>query len=93
MSPNDIRASSKVPTVLYYDNEYKNVQSWGVSESEGKPVELFKLLLGKMENELPLQYEKAIVDYLRELGKVVKQTIQGVDFYTQALIVLAVNKF
>jgi hypothetical protein len=111
MSPNDICIHSgwkdgigfehnKVPTVLYYDDEYKNVQSWGYmhptlgrEESERKPIKLFKLLLGKMSNEPPLQYEKAIIDYLLELGKIVKRTIQHVDFYTQALIVLTVNKF
>ncbi|CAB4415817.1 unnamed protein product [Rhizophagus irregularis] len=86
----------KFPTVLYYDDEYKNVQSLGFAHltigrngHDRNPVELFKLLLGKMENEPPLQYGKAIIDYLHEFGKIVKRTIQHVDF-DQALIVLTV---
>jgi len=43
--------------------------------SEGnKPVELFKLHLGdlldKLKPKLPVDYKKAITDYLREIGKV-----------------------
>lgn len=81
----------KIPTVLYYDDEYRNV-TIGRNGHDRNPVELFKLLLGKMENEPPLQHGKAIIDYFREFGKIVKRTIQHVDF-DQALIVLTVNKF
>jgi hypothetical protein len=39
-----------------------------------KPVELFKLYLGdisdKFKPKLPVEYKKAITDYLREIGKV-----------------------
>ena len=66
-----------------------------------KPVELFKLHLGGMTNKptLPngLDYKKAITDYLHEMGKVVKQAINAInnniDFYTQVLIVLTVNRY
>ncbi|CAB4489839.1 unnamed protein product [Rhizophagus irregularis] len=78
----------KIPTVLYYDDEYRNV-TIGRNGHDRNPVELFKLLLGKMENEPPLQHGKAIIDYFREFGKIVKRTIQHVDF-DQALIVLTV---
>lgn len=45
------------------------------NSSEGnKPVELFKLHLGDLLEEfkpkLPVNYKKAITDYLREIGKV-----------------------
>jgi hypothetical protein len=104
----------KVPTVLLYDDEYKNVQSWGFlalakkasskkkkSQVDRKPVELFKLHLGNMTDRpkptLPngFDYKKAITDYLHEMGKVIKQTINDkwptVDFYTQVLIILTVS--
>ncbi len=38
-------------------------------------------------------YKKAITDYLREMGKVIKQTVErmwNIDFFTQVLIVLTV---
>ena len=43
--------------------------------SEGsKPVEMFKLHLGDLLDEhkpkLPVEYKRAITDYLREFGKV-----------------------
>ena len=89
---------------MLYDDKYENVQSWGFSalniirkkktEEKGK---LFKLLLGKMENELPLPYEKAITDHLHELGKIIRQTIcsnwRDINFHTEVLIILTVNKF
>ncbi|CAB4446503.1 unnamed protein product [Rhizophagus irregularis] len=97
----------KVPTVLSYDDEYKNVRSWGyealaekpirkikIKSPIRKPVELFELLLGKMENEPPLTHEKAISDYLHELSKIVKEKIcrrwESIDFYNQVLIILTV---
>jgi hypothetical protein len=77
--------------VLLYDDEYKNVQSWGfaalekVSSKKKKSAvnkkldESFKLHLGKMPNPSPLprgfDYKKAITDYLHESSKVIKQTI------------------
>ncbi|GES97296.1 hypothetical protein GLOIN_2v1884551 [Rhizophagus clarus] len=97
----------KTPTVLSYDAEYQNVQSWGFpalakrpkrrKESERKPVELFKLHLGKMADKPSLpggfDYRKAITDYFRELGKVIKKSIAekwDINFFTQTLIVLTI---
>jgi hypothetical protein len=43
-------------------------------DNEMKPVELFKLHLGncleQFKPKLPVDFKKAIVDYLREMGKV-----------------------
>ncbi|CAB4491810.1 unnamed protein product [Rhizophagus irregularis] len=97
----------KTPTALSYDVEYQNVQSWGFpalskrpkrkKESERKPVELFKLHLGKMKDKPALpegfDYKKAITDYFRELGKVIKKSIAEkweINFFTQTLIVLTI---
>jgi hypothetical protein len=76
----------KTNTALQYDNSYKTVESWGYpalakrpnrrmkDRNETKPVELFKLHLSNLsENlkpKLPIEYKKAITDYLREIGKV-----------------------
>ena|SRR5579859_4284202 len=79
----------KTNTVLQYDDEYNNVKSWGApalakkksrrikkqNDNEGnKPVELFKLHLGDLLDELKpklqVNYKKAVTDYLREIGKV-----------------------
>jgi hypothetical protein len=50
---------------------------------ESKPVELFKLHLGdlleKHKPKLPVDYRKAITDYLREIGKV--QSLKTHDFF------------
>jgi hypothetical protein len=74
----------KTNTVLQYDSEYKNVLSWGVSalakrpkriqnSKESRPVKLFKLYLGSLQDhlkpKLPIDFKKAITDYLREIGK------------------------
>ncbi|RGB23996.1 hypothetical protein C1646_805401 [Rhizophagus diaphanus] len=97
----------KVPTVLLYDDDLKSVQSWGFSALakrpkrkkaiDNKPVELFKLHLGKMSNKPPLpnglDYKKAITDYLHEFGKVVKNKIDDcwkVNFFTQVLLVFTI---
>ncbi|PKY48691.1 hypothetical protein RhiirA4_525794 [Rhizophagus irregularis] len=97
----------KVPTVLLYDDDLKSVQSWGFSALakrprrnkviDKKPVELFKLHLGKMKNKplLPngLDYKKAITDYLHEFGKVVKNKIDDcwkVNFFTQVLLIFTI---
>ena len=78
----------KTNTVLQYDDEYESVKLWGApalakkpsrkkkrnSSENNKPVELFKLHLGDILDELkpnlPVEYKKAITDYLREIGKV-----------------------
>jgi len=72
--------------VLQYDSRYINVEQWGKpalskrpsrkSRNETKPVELFKLHLGKLQENLkpnlPIEYKKVITDYLCEFGKVKK---------------------
>jgi hypothetical protein len=75
----------KTNTVLQYDDDYKDVKLWGQQalyrkpnkkskDKEMKPVELFKLYLGncleKHRPRLPVDYKKAISDYLCEIGKV-----------------------
>lgn len=73
------------------------MQSWGYPALESSHVELFKFLLGEMENKPPLPREKAISDYLHELSKIVKEKIcrrwESIDFYNQVLIILTVNNF
>ena len=76
--------SLKTNTVLLYD-EYNNVKLWGYAalsersnnqsgEQNNKPVEFFKLHLSNLQDnlkpKLPVDYKKAITDYLREIGKV-----------------------
>ncbi|RGB28802.1 hypothetical protein C1646_341924 [Rhizophagus diaphanus] len=75
----------KTNTVLQYDCEYDKVESWGLpalakrpnrrkNEIRKRPVELFKLHLGNLSDnlkpKLPIDYKKAISDYLGEIGKV-----------------------
>ena len=75
----------KTNTVLQYDDEYNNVVLWGAPalakrsnrqnrKQENRIVELFKLHLGDLSDclkpKLPVDYKKAITDYLREIGKV-----------------------
>jgi hypothetical protein len=47
------------------------------NSEKSKPVELFKLCLGNLyeilKPKLPVDYKKAITDYLREIGKVLNQ--------------------
>jgi hypothetical protein len=67
--------------------------------SETKVAERFKLHLCKIKDKpyLPdgLEYKTAIVDYLKEIGKVMKECLklrcQDLDFFEQALIVMTVN--
>ncbi|PKY37992.1 hypothetical protein RhiirA4_500118 [Rhizophagus irregularis] len=80
----------KTNTVLQYDSEYDKVESWGLpalakrpnrrkNENRKRPVELFKLHLGNLSDhlkpKLPIDYKKAISDYLGEIGKRIKETI------------------
>jgi hypothetical protein len=83
--------SLKTNTVLQYDDEYNNVISWGYPallskrpsrrnrEQNNKSVELFKLHLSNLSDNLkprlPVDYKKAITDYLREIGKVLSQKL------------------
>ncbi|RIA82722.1 hypothetical protein C1645_834918 [Glomus cerebriforme] len=69
------------------------------NSSEGnKPVELFKLHLGdlldKFKPKLPVDYKKAITDYLREIGKVIQETVAThwpkIDYFANVLLVITV---
>ncbi|CAB4425207.1 unnamed protein product [Rhizophagus irregularis] len=101
----------KTNTVLQYDDSYNTVMSWGAPAlvkrpnrrkkniSETKPVELFKLHLGNLSENLKpklpndIDYKKAITDYLREIGKLIKIKITSdwdFDFYESVLLILTV---
>ncbi|EXX75864.1 hypothetical protein RirG_038140 [Rhizophagus irregularis DAOM 197198w] len=87
-----------------------NVESWGYSalskrpnkkkktKDGRKPVELFKLHLGNLVDnlkpKLAVDYKKAITDYLREIGKLIKEMVithwSGIDFLENVLIVITV---
>ncbi|GES81280.1 hypothetical protein GLOIN_2v1470314 [Rhizophagus clarus] len=90
----------KTNTTLKYTNEnYENVDCWGYPAMKKSPIELFKLHLGDIpESNKPylppnLSYKKAITDYLREIGKLIKKTVKtrwpGIEWH-QVLFVLAV---
>ncbi|RGB27134.1 hypothetical protein C1646_769515 [Rhizophagus diaphanus] len=100
---------SKTNTVLQYDDEYINVLCWGAEalsvrpnrknrKQNSKPVELFKLYLGDLPDNLkpilPIDYKKAITDYLREIGKLIKENIRcnwhGIDYSENVLLVLTI---
>lgn len=100
----------KTNTVLRYDKNYMNVESWGYSalskrpnkkkktKNESKPVELFKLHIGNLSDnlkpELPVDYEKAITDYLQKIGELIEEMVaihwSGIDFLENVLIVITV---
>ncbi|PKY50239.1 actin-like ATPase domain-containing protein [Rhizophagus irregularis] len=100
----------KTNTVLQYDEHYMNVESWGYpalskrpnkkkkTKNGSRPVELFKLHLGNLSDnlkpELPVDYKKAITDYLREIGKLIKEMVtthwDGINFLERVLIVITV---
>ncbi|RIA82051.1 hypothetical protein C1645_835952 [Glomus cerebriforme] len=100
----------KTNTVVQYDEQYENIESWGYpalskrpnkkkkNKNGSRPVELFKLHLGKLldnlKPELPVDYKKAITDYLREIGGLIKETVStawsGIDFFEKVLIVITV---
>ncbi|GBC10509.1 hypothetical protein RclHR1_00970010 [Rhizophagus clarus] len=99
----------KTNTALQYDDDYCNVELWGLpalskrpnlrkNKNIKKPVELFKLHLGNLsENlkpKLPIEYKKAITDYLREIGKLIKDKVEtrwaSIDFHKNVLFVLTV---
>jgi hypothetical protein len=108
----DYSGRFKTPTVLKYDRSLK-LESWGFpalaerpnrreNSPDIKPVERFKLHLGKMTDKphLPvgLDYTTAITDYLREMGEVIKETMKTRwkidkenDFFRQVFIVMTVK--
>ncbi|GBC08046.1 hypothetical protein RclHR1_07890013 [Rhizophagus clarus] len=100
-------ADLKTHTVLLYDNELDKVDKWGKPalsrrpnrrRAESKPVKLFKLNLGNLQENLKpkliVDHKKAITDYLREIGKLIKETVTnawtGIDFTENVLLVLTV---
>ncbi|CAB4375358.1 actin-like ATPase domain-containing protein [Rhizophagus irregularis] len=92
----------KINTILQYDRNFVNivdVGQWGYPEQDEKrPVELFKLHLGTLQENLkprlPVAYKKAITDYLYKLGKLIKETVKknwvGINFTENVLLVLTV---
>ncbi|CAG8440714.1 uncharacterized protein OCT59_009855 [Rhizophagus irregularis] len=99
----------KTNTVLQYDNDFTEVELWGKpalckkpnrkgKDTETKPVELFKLHLGncleKYKPKLPVNFKKAITNYLGEIGKLIKETIpkywEGIDFMEHVLLVVSI---
>ncbi|PKY56743.1 hypothetical protein RhiirA4_477254 [Rhizophagus irregularis] len=108
----EISGQFKINTVLQYDSEFDKVIKWGNSAlakrksrrddtsetSETKPVELFKLCLGNLEEnlkpKLPVKYKKAIADYLREIGKLIKEKIEphweDLNIFEEVLFILTV---
>ncbi|CAI2175780.1 15441_t:CDS:2 [Funneliformis geosporum] len=99
----------KTNTVLQYDKIFENVEKWGKpalskrsrrgeKKSETRPVELFKLHLGNLDEnlrpKLPIKYKKAITDYLEEIGKLIRNTLKthwdDVDLFKNVLLVLSV---
>ncbi|RIB06113.1 kinase-like domain-containing protein [Gigaspora rosea] len=81
----------KTDTVLRYDQNFKNVEAWGLPALVQKPnirkifkggfspVQFFKLHLSKKfgKPDLPegLYYKKTITDYLTEMGKLIKKVL------------------
>ncbi|RIA80180.1 hypothetical protein C1645_843312 [Glomus cerebriforme] len=63
-----------------------------------KTVELFKLHLDNLPDnlkpKLPIDYKKAITDYLREIGKLIKDTVAnhwtGINYFGNVLLVLSI---
>ncbi|CAI2171548.1 4791_t:CDS:2 [Funneliformis geosporum] len=101
----DFEGSFKTPTVLIYDESFK-VTSWGfpalsdrtIRKSKSSSVELFKLHLGRNIEEKPflpegLDYKKAIIDYLHEICKLLKEKLNSykfLEFFNQVIIILTV---
>ncbi|PKY45625.1 actin-like ATPase domain-containing protein [Rhizophagus irregularis] len=95
----------KTNTVLQYDSKFTNVVEWGSpalskrkNKDEKRPVEKFKLYLGNLPKhrrpKLPhgFDYKKAITDYLCEIGKLIKKTVEwpGINFTENVLLILSV---
>ncbi|PKY39927.1 actin-like ATPase domain-containing protein [Rhizophagus irregularis] len=105
----EITGQFKTNTVLQYDNEFDEVIKWGIpalakrqgrrnDNTETQPVELFKLCLGSLEEnlkpKLPVNYKKAITDYLREMVKLIKEKFEchweDLNIFEEVLFVLTV---
>ncbi|PKY55785.1 hypothetical protein RhiirA4_475494, partial [Rhizophagus irregularis] len=86
-------------TILKYNNKYSDVMGWnGISKYIYNVVELFKLHLGglpdNLKPKLQVEYKKAIADYLKEIGKDIKNEIAiswtGVNYFENVLLVLTI---
>ncbi|RGB27127.1 hypothetical protein C1646_819954 [Rhizophagus diaphanus] len=68
------------------------------NNKRSNPVESFSLHLSSLDEifkpNLPVDYKKAITDYLREIGKVIKETVTvhwpDVDFFKNTFLVITV---
>ncbi|GBB94068.1 hypothetical protein RclHR1_22870002 [Rhizophagus clarus] len=105
----DFSGYLKIPTAVKYDESLKLTSwgfsalaekpNKKIKSSDIKPAEKFKLHLSKMDDKnkppLPegLDPKTAITDYLREMGKIMKETIKSrwdIDFFKQVLIVMTI---
>ncbi|PKY54766.1 hypothetical protein RhiirA4_473756 [Rhizophagus irregularis] len=85
-------------TSLDYNNDYSMVvDNSFLKYIYGNAVELFKLHLGglpdNLKPKLPIEYKKAITDYLKGIGKDIKKEIagwSGVNYFENVLLVLTV---
>ncbi|CAB4381798.1 unnamed protein product [Rhizophagus irregularis] len=84
-------------TSLEYDNDYSMVVDNSFLKYVYNVVELFKLHLGglpdNLKPKLPIEYKKAIADYLKGIGKDIKKEIagwSGVNYFENVLLVLTV---
>ncbi|CAB5380816.1 unnamed protein product [Rhizophagus irregularis] len=83
----------KTNTVLQYDSNFVNVERWGNPALAKQPKKNRPKLPVELRSEESESHEKAITDYLREIGKLIKETVEtrkGVDFKENVLLVLTV---
>ncbi|CAG8562831.1 uncharacterized protein OCT59_009878 [Rhizophagus irregularis] len=63
------------------------------TKNGSRPVELFKLHLRNLSDNLKT-YKKAITDYLRKIGELIKKMVaihrSGIDFLEKVLVVITV---
>ncbi|CAG8537786.1 21895_t:CDS:2 [Rhizophagus irregularis] len=100
--PWGVTGQFRTNTVLRYDDEFNNVLYWGARalknrKQNSEPVKLFNLYLGDLPDnlkpKLPIDYKKAITDYLREFGMFIKEKIchlDGFDYFEDVLLVLTI---
>ncbi|CAB5125910.1 hypothetical protein RhiirA5_501387 [Rhizophagus irregularis] len=78
--------------------EKPNRRTKSQNNKRNNPVELFALYLSSLDEgfkpKLPVDYKKAITDYLGEIGKVIKVTVAmrwpRVDYFKNTLLVITV---
>ncbi|RIB24215.1 hypothetical protein C2G38_2169221 [Gigaspora rosea] len=96
--------------IKYTDNNYDTVKLWGYpalaqrprkrkdGDIDSRPIEHFKLHLGDLPENLkpalPISETRVITDYFREIGNLMKDTVErawpSVDFLNQVLLVITV---